>query len=62
MFPTNGLINLGSIYLNSENNKSQSYCTSIIMFDYHGIQNALCGKTCDNNPINPKRLLIIQMI
>ena len=29
-------------------------------FDYHGIKNALCGKTLPEN-FSPKRILVIQM-
>ena len=39
------LINLADIVLFKENEKNQSHCyQSEDWFDYHGIENALCGK------------------
>ena len=55
------LIDLGDIHLRQKNWKYQSYCyQNENRFDYHGIENALCGKT---NPTNftPKRILVMQM-
>ena len=62
---THHLIKLGEIVLEKENTKNESYCSYQNeyndKFDYHGIENALCGKTEDNNPFTPKRILVIQM-
>ena len=62
---SSGLICLGygiAIRLYKENSKTASYCyQNNDYFDYHGIQNALCG--C-NHPqtFTPKRITVIQMI
>ena len=57
------LIRLGDIYLYKQNNKDFSNCfQNELSFDYHGIENALCGKTgIAPNNIKPKRILVIQM-
>ena len=57
------LIELGNIYLNKENSKNQSYCyQNENNFNYHGIENAVCGKTWINGGcFTPKRILVIQM-
>ena len=59
------LILLGDICLRKENNKSKSHCyQSENWFDYHGIQNALCGKQPDKYGdmyFTPQRILVIQM-
>ena len=53
------LIILGDIKLYKENNKNSSNCwQNEYTFDYHGIKNALCGKT---DRFTPKRILVIQM-
>ena len=56
------LIILGDIYLYKENEKNYSHCWQhkYSPFDYHGIKNALCGKTKYEN-FTPKRILVIQM-
>ena len=61
------LIILGEIRLKKENNKNKSFCEQYEEnFNYHGIINALCGKTYDYNSFKgecftPKRILVIQM-
>ena len=63
------LIKLGDIVLSKHNTKEKSYCCqSENTFDYHGIKNALCGKTKykENNEwkgdeYTPKRILVFQM-
>ena len=53
------LISLGDILLRKENYKNQSCCfQDEYRFDYHGIENALCGKDWT---FTPKRILVIQM-
>ena len=55
---SNYLIGLGDIMLYKENNKNSSNCwQNEYTFDYHGIKNALCGKT---DRFTPKRILVIQ--
>ena len=59
------LIDLGDIFLNKENNKHQSRCEQDeYNFDYHGIEDALCGKSFSTSitKITPKRIIVIQMI
>ena len=57
----NILIILGEIYLYKENKKNESYCYQYEWnFNYHGIENALCGKT-DYKNFTPKRIIVIQM-
>ena len=61
-----GLICLGNIILCKENKKYQSYCdNNEDDFNYHGIENALCGKTFDDwgngDMFISKRILVIQM-
>ena len=52
------LIKLGDIRLFKENYKNLSRCYQFENdFDYHGIENALCGKF----HFTPKRILVIQM-
>ena len=52
------LISLGEIYLQKENHKNDSFCNQDeSRFDYHGIENALCGKEY----FKTKRILVIQM-
>ena len=52
------LMQIGNICLHKNNWKNDSYCKEDEnMFDYHGIDNALCGKKM----FNPQRFLIIQM-
>ena len=54
-------IKLGDIDLTISNWKNGSYCCqNESIFDYHGIENALCGKTHPKT-IKPKRILVIQM-
>ena len=56
------LIRLGDISLSKENKKNQSYCLQTKEnFNYHLINNALCGKTGIINKIIPKRIIVIQM-
>ena len=56
------LIYLGDIVLCKENCKNYSLCyQNENEFDYHGIENALCGKTGNIKPFKPKRILVIQM-
>ena len=53
------LISLGDIGLCKENFKNNSNCSqNEWRFDYHGIENALCGK---EGWFTPKRILVIQM-
>ena len=63
-----GLIELGDIILRKENNKNESCCCQYEnFFNYHGIKNALCGKTryYDNEwkgeRFTSKRILVIQL-
>ena len=52
------LISIGDIVLFKENNKGTSCCkqnNKDDYFDYHGIENALCGKT----EFTPKRILVL---
>ena len=64
------LIKLGDIFLNKENDKSLCYCLqNENKFVYHGIKNALCGKTIfmdkqyqlQGEYFVMKRICIIQM-
>ena len=63
------LFQFGDINIVKENWKNHSFCfQNEDYFDYHGIQNALCGKTVnetlDNkigNCFTPKRIVVIQM-
>ena len=58
------LISLGDIELMKENYKNGSYCSQYEdIFDYHGIENALCGKTIKFGKyyFTPKRIVVIQM-
>ena len=57
------LISLGNINLQKENTKNQSCCFQHNNgFNYHGIENALCGKTYEKGKrFIPKRILVIQM-
>ena len=61
------LIWLGNIWLRKENCKNKSYCyQDEDRFDYHGIKNALCGKTYyydfgSKGQFTPQRILVIQM-
>ena len=57
------LIAFGDIVLFKENLKNKSYCTQTEnWFDYHGIENALCGKEGLNDCFIPKRIVVIKMI
>ena len=56
------LISLGDIYLCKENKKHESCCCQYENeFNYHGIKDALCGKTWSFYPFTPKRIVVIQM-
>ena len=56
------LIDLGDIRLLKEYWKNESYCWQFEdRFNYHGIKNALCGKTGYGEFFTPKRILVIQM-
>ena len=60
------MIYLGDIVLKKENEKNHSFCyQNEDIFDYHGIENALCGKTNswrnDGENFTPIRILVIQM-
>ena len=56
------LITIGDIVLTKEKYKNVSCCDQEEdVFDYHGIEKALCGKTFPTKFI-PKRILVIQMI
>ena len=56
------LIEIGEIFLFKESRKSESHVTqNEKLFEYHGIQNALCGKTLPST-FTPKRFIVIQMI
>ena len=59
----NNLIILGDIELIKENWKNDSFCYQYEwLFDYHGIENALCGKTWNHYVhFKPKHILVIQM-
>ena len=66
----NILIELGDIWLKKENNKNESYCDEdkySYHNYYHGIKNALCGKSkyydyeFKGEYFTPKRILVIQM-
>jgi hypothetical protein len=49
------------LFKNYPNEKNKTFCfQNEDNYDYHGIKNALCGKT---NPtyFTPKRILVIQM-
>ena len=53
---------LGDIILMKENCKNKSCCCqNEDRFDYHGIKNALYGKTGFFAQFTPKRILVIQM-
>ena len=58
------LIVLGDICLYKYNWKNHSYCDieDDYCYNYQGINEALCGKTGKNDPFNPKRIIVIQMI
>ena len=51
------LIILGDICLNKQNEKEMSWCASQDVYDYHGIENAICG----NIVFVPKHFVVIQM-
>ena len=54
------LITLGDIHLMKQNKKNKNYCYEYIhRYNYHEIENALCGKTFLK--FHPKRILVIQM-
>ena len=57
------MIQLGEILLYKENKKNNSSCyQNENNFNYHGIENALSGKTrFDGGYFTPKRILVIQM-
>ena len=59
------LIYLNEIILYKQNQKQLCYCQQRNVFDYQGIENALCGKTKHSKDqceyFIPKRILIIQM-
>ena len=58
------LITLSTIGLYKEEMKNDCCCIQNNNFDYHGIDNALCGKTLQNDKSKyfiPKRILVIQM-
>ena len=56
------LITLGDIELKKEDKKFKSIChQNKNRFDYHGIENALSGKSEREN-FTPKRIIVIQMI
>ena len=59
------LIRLGDINLRKENKKNRSFCyQNKDKFNYHGIENALCGKSAKKffgESFTPKRILVIQM-
>ena len=56
------LITLGDIWLCKENTKYASICQrNDCNFNYHGIDNALCGKTGYSDCFEPERILVIQM-
>ena len=53
------LIKLGDIYLKKQNKKNDSYCNNNESnFNYHGIENELCGKSII---FIPKRFFVIQI-
>ena len=55
------LINVGDIRLKKESDKAKSfYYQRVKHFNYHGIENALCGKNWPNK-FTPKRIFVIQM-
>ena len=59
------LIDIGDIRLYKQHQKSQSFCVQTnYYFNYHGIENALCGKEysihCSDCFI-PQRIIVIQM-
>ena len=60
------LIIIGDITLFKESLKNQSYCEQHEdYFNYHGIENALCGKQPNDDgkmKFTPKRIVVIQMI
>ena len=58
------LITIGEIYLIKKENRNKCYCSQQLLFcyfDYHGIENALCGKSGSSNPFEAKRIVAIQM-
>ena len=57
------LIYLGDINLSKENKKNSSCCCqNEWKFNYHGIENALCGKTIGcGGKFTPKRIIVLQM-
>ena len=59
-----GLITIGDIFIYKEHYKSLSLIIQSKDFDYHGIENALCGKKENNTQYDyftPKRFIVIQM-
>ena len=55
------LISIGDIYIRKENTKNESCCQqNDDCFNYHGITNALCGKSYPNR-FTLKRIMVIQM-
>ena len=59
------LIDIGDIRLYKYHQKSQSFCVQTnYYFDYHGIDNALCGKDfhlSHSECFIPQRIVVIQM-
>ena len=56
------LFYIGDINLYKEHCKNESNCYQYEdRFEYHGIEDAVCGKTGYLNPFTPKRILVIQM-
>ena len=60
--PSDYLITLGDIHLKKQKTFYRSDCEYFNeQFEYHGIENALCGKTRNSNGFTIKRFLVIQM-
>ena len=56
------LINIGDICLCKKEDKHELNCyQDETAFDYHGINNALCGKDFEHEYFIPKKILVIQM-
>ena len=56
------LIGLGEIKLYKQNDRQCSWCYQHDeLYNYHGVEKAICGRTMENEPFTIKRIVVIQM-